>query len=60
MKTEFWQQLDDVKNDFDYFRYGRSTSKSLNYLEDKFLSEQCQAQAKYPGHIVWKVKRAWK
>tara|TARA_Y100000593_G_scaffold75367_1_gene139037 strand:- start:253 stop:435 length:183 start_codon:yes stop_codon:yes gene_type:complete len=60
MTAELWQRFEDIKNDFEKLRCGNLTTKSLEDLENQFLSEQCQAQAQYSGHLVWKVYRKWK
>jgi len=60
MTREDWDTVENIKNDYTELRCGNRTTRDQNFLEQQFLAEQCQAQAQYPGQLVWKVYRTWR
>tara|TARA_R100001510_G_C7615336_1_gene177679 strand:- start:234 stop:416 length:183 start_codon:yes stop_codon:yes gene_type:complete len=55
MKEEDWQNLEDIKNDFEKLRCGNITHASDKELNEQHILNQMRCYARNPGHLNWEV-----
>ena len=51
MTNEDWQNLEDLKNDFEKLRCGNITHDDDKELTERHILNQMRCYARYPGHL---------